>query len=61
MFKIKRGAEPVKAFTGLMAAILRYAKVPFVRSSTTADTLKSSAKLYDRHKSTLVKALSTNS
>ena len=29
VFKIKRGAEPVKAFTGLMAAILRCVKVPF--------------------------------
>ncbi|KIM91036.1 hypothetical protein PILCRDRAFT_161426 [Piloderma croceum F 1598] len=39
VFKIKRAAEPVKAITGLMAAIL------------------SSAKIYDRHKSALMKAL----
>jgi hypothetical protein len=41
VFRIKRGAEPIKAITGLMAAIL------------------SSAKLYDRHKGALMKALST--
>jgi len=40
IFKLKRAAEPVKAVTGLVSAIL------------------SSAKLYDRHKGVLMKALS---
>ncbi|KAK0453324.1 hypothetical protein EV421DRAFT_1887642 [Armillaria borealis] len=40
LFHFKRGREPVKTFTGLMAAIL------------------SSAKLFDRHKNSLAKALS---
>ncbi|KAJ7507582.1 hypothetical protein B0H11DRAFT_130965 [Mycena galericulata] len=39
VFRIKRGREPIKTFTGLAAAAL------------------SSAKLYDRHKSTLLKAV----
>ncbi|KAJ7179833.1 hypothetical protein C8R43DRAFT_1083966 [Mycena crocata] len=40
VFRIQRAKEPIKAFTGLAAAVL------------------SAAKLYDRHKTTLLKAVS---
>lgn len=61
IMRIKRAAEPVKAITGLAAAVLRYVlplRVPELDVSKTF--AHSSMKLYDRHKGLLLKAVSAS-
>ena len=57
-FKFQRGRRPVMGIAGLTSAILRYGGVSFFWMTLTGEMCVSSMKLYDRHRTLLMKAAS---